>query len=164
MHAADDASDILLMESKVTEFVTKSAQDKQVVLGLDAVWGGAAERLLTCLSPRATFVNFGRLIGGSFATALSIPHGSLFGKQINFRSFRGSEQAGKRSKEQLGALCHHLLQMHRVGLIRTPKVELVAWDTREADKAILHRALQDAVVLADRREVGSKKMVFVFQR
>ncbi|PGH05140.1 hypothetical protein AJ79_06888 [Helicocarpus griseus UAMH5409] len=91
----DTGADVVMNESELP--YAKVLKDKRIVLGLDSVFGSSAEKIASCLSAHATFVNYGQSSGGGPAAHVNVTHRQFFWNRLTFRSFRGTEQMAQLS-------------------------------------------------------------------
>lgn len=153
-------TDLVLTESEL-EAYNGSAPDalkgKRVVLALDAVFGRSGQRLVSLLSPGATYVNYGSLGGAD--TQLPLTQKDLFWKEVTFKNFRLSNALATLSEGQLQDLLGWFADCFMGGKLVVPEVDKVDLRSCEDLEATVCAAVRRA---SEKGIVGVKKQVFVF--
>ncbi|KIJ33192.1 hypothetical protein M422DRAFT_35564 [Sphaerobolus stellatus SS14] len=154
-------ADLVISESDLHCGGCKALEGKNIVLGLDCVFGSSGEAIAKSLAAGGTYVIFGLLGGGS----LNIGPDVLFFKGVTFRNFRLSKSLTMRSVKEVDALLVCLADHFAKGDVKLPELDAVQWSkvNDEAQARQLEKRLLEAVEKARRGDVGKKKIIFSFE-
>lgn len=130
---------------------------KKIVLGFDAVFGEAGQRLISTLSAGATYVAYGFLGGLGAGANIAINQELIFLKNITFRGFRLSSALSTLSDGEQEALFVLFSTQLQQGKITMPMLELVNWpENGEVE------VLRGAVTKANDGGIGQHKRILMF--
>lgn len=150
-------SSVVLEERELSQ--ADVLKDKKIILGYDAVFGEAGQRLIGTLSPGATYVTYGFLGGLNAEAKISIDQGLIFLKNIAFRGFRLSSALSALSDEEQEALLSMFSKQLQEGQLTMPLLNLVDWPK---DGNV--EALEQAVAGADGGVLGQHKKIITFRQ
>jgi trans-2-enoyl-CoA reductase len=130
-----EGSDVVLLDDENLRNAVKNATDSAIIrLGLNAVGGESALRLMNCLAPSGMLVSFGAMS----LQPLKIPTGLLIFKDLRFRGIWINKWYDKATPAQRVAAFNPIFDMAKRGLLRT-KVEK-SYPLSEAKAALEHAA------------------------
>src|SRR6266446_10727615 len=130
-----DGGDVVLIDSENLRDEVKSAiGGAPIRLGLNAVGGESALRLMNCLAPSSTLVTFGAMS----LQPLKIPNGLLIFKDLRFRGIWINKWYDNATIQERMEAFQPLFEMAKRGLLKT-KVEK-SYLLREVKAAVGHAA------------------------
>lgn len=146
---------LVLEEEEILQ--ADALKSKKIVLGFDAVFGEAGQRLISTLSAGATYVTYGFLGGLGAGASIAIDQELIFLKNITFRGFRLSSALSTLSDGEQEALFVLFSKQLQQGKMAMPMLELINWP-ENGDVEVL----RGAVTKANDGALGKHKMVFMF--
>lgn len=149
---------IVVSESQLQEGAS-ILEGKNIVLGLDCVFGKSGESILNLLAPMGTYINYGMLSGPS--STMTITSEMIVFRALTLKAFRLSKRLASRTEEEVDSLLAKLADLFITGEVEAPQVEIVKWGTEE-DAVTLEGRLKDAVDKSRQNAVGGRKAVFLF--
>ncbi|HWN65407.1 MAG TPA: 2-enoyl thioester reductase domain-containing protein [Candidatus Binatus sp.] len=130
-----EGGDVVLADGEnLREEVKNATNSAPIRLGLNAVGGDNALRLVNCLAPESTVVTFGAMS----LRPLKIPNGLLIFKDLRFRGIWINKWYNNATMDQRMEAFRQLFEMAKRGLLKT-KVEK-AYPLSEAKTAVAHAA------------------------
>jgi mitochondrial enoyl-[acyl-carrier protein] reductase / trans-2-enoyl-CoA reductase len=130
-----EGGDVVLADGEnLREEVKNATNSAPIRLGLNAVGGDNALRLVNCLAPESTMVTFGAMS----LRPLKIPNGLLIFKDLRFRGIWINKWYNNATMDQRMEAFRQLFEMAKRGLLKT-KVEK-AYPLSEAKTAVAHAA------------------------
>jgi trans-2-enoyl-CoA reductase len=130
-----EGGDVVLVDGEnLREDVKNATNSAPIRLGLNAVGGDNALRLVNCLAPESTVVTFGAMS----LRPLKIPNGLLIFKDLRFRGIWINKWYNNATMDQRMEAFRQLFEMAKRGLLKT-KVEK-AYPLSEAKTAVAHAA------------------------
>src|SRR5204862_5713927 len=130
-----EGGDVVLIDGEnLRDEVKEATGAAPIRLGLNAVGGESALRLMNCLAASGTLVTFGAMS----LQPLKIPNGLLIFKGLRFRGIWINKWYDSASKEERMEAFRPLFEMAKRGLLKT-KVEK-AYPLTEAKAAVAHAA------------------------
>lgn len=131
---ADGGDIVLLDDDNVREAVKEQTGGAKIPLGLNAVGGDSALRVMNCLAPAGTLVSYGAMS----LQPLKIPTGLLIFKDLRFRGIWINKWYDEASREERMAALNPIFAMARHGKLQT-KIEQ-AYPLSRALEAVAHAA------------------------
>jgi trans-2-enoyl-CoA reductase len=130
-----EGGDVMLVDDEsLREKVKIATGNAPIRLGLNAVGGSSALRLVNCLATESTMVTFGAMS----LQPLKIPNGLLIFKDLRFRGIWINKWYDNATKQERMEAFQSLFEMAKRGLLRT-KVEK-SYPLEEAKAAVAHAA------------------------
>jgi trans-2-enoyl-CoA reductase len=130
-----EGGDVVLVDGEnLREEVKNATNSAPIRLGLNAVGGDNALRLVNCLAPESTVVTFGAMS----LRPLKIPNGLLIFKDLRFRGIWINKWYNNATMDQRMEAFRQLFEMAKRGLLKT-KMEK-AYPLSEAKTAVAHAA------------------------
>jgi mitochondrial enoyl-[acyl-carrier protein] reductase / trans-2-enoyl-CoA reductase len=130
-----EGGDVVLVDGEnLREEVKNATNSAPIRLGLNAVGGDNALRLVNCLAPESTVVTFGAMS----LRPLKIPNGLLIFKDLRFRGIWINKWYNNATMDQRMEAFRQLFEMAKRGLLKT-KMEK-AYPLSEAKTAVAHSA------------------------
>ena len=116
-----EGGDIVLIDGEsLRDNVREAISGAPIPLGLNAVGGDSALRLMNCLAPSGTLVTYGAMS----LRPLKVPNGLLIFKDLRFRGIWINKWYDEASAEERTKTFKRIFEMARRGVLRT-KVEAV---------------------------------------
>jgi trans-2-enoyl-CoA reductase len=130
-----EGGDVVLVDGEnLREEVKNATNSAPIRLGLNAVGGDNALRLVNCLAPESTVVTFGAMS----LRPLKIPNGLLIFKDLRFRGIWINKWYNNATMDQRMEAFRQLFELAKRGLLKT-KMEK-AYPLSEAKTAVAHSA------------------------
>ncbi|KAG5295197.1 trans-2-enoyl-CoA reductase [Histoplasma ohiense] len=151
-------ADIVLNESELPN--AEILKGKRIMLGLDSVFGQSGEKIASCLSAHATFVNYGQLSGGGPAASVNLTHQQVYWNRLTFRCFRGTEQVALRTDSEIKDLYAWFTELFADGRLKSPKLNIVNWS---GERDVLATNIRAAIERQQSPVLGTEKTVFLYE-
>jgi trans-2-enoyl-CoA reductase len=156
----DHGTNVIITESQLDD--DSIFQDKNIMLGLDAVFGRLAERMALRMAKNSTFCSYGFLSGLGPEAHIKITPQLIWINKITFEGFRMSQTLNELSKTEQQELVTSFANLEIEGRLPLPQIETVHW--RRDALADIARKLKDVVrEKSDVSKVGLHKSVIRFE-